>query len=97
MPDRQYVKVKLVCERCRSALALCMAVARNVPEPIGCSPGAPVGGSGQGWPFLLSCPSCAASWHMTVSEMQERVNDATRHGWGQHIREGAVVLRCSAA
>lgn len=97
MLGNQYVKVRLVCKRCSSDMELCVAVSRNVPQPIACSPGAPISGGGAGTPFTLSCPSCAASWHMSVGEMQERVNDATRHGWGQHIRDGAVVLYCSAA
>lgn len=97
MPGSPYVKVRLVSKRCSSGMELCVPVARNVPQPIACSPGAPISGGGGGQPFTLSCPSCAASWHMSVSEMQERVNDATRYGWGQHVRDGAVVLDCPAA
>lgn len=97
MPEQQYVKVKLICERCHQVMDLCVAVARNVPQPIACSPGAPMSGGGGGQPFTLCCPSCAASWCMTVGQMQERVNEATRRGWGQHMRDGAVVLHCRAA
>lgn len=92
-----YVKVKLICERCHQVMDLCVPVARNVPQPIACSPGAPLSGGGGGQPFTLSCPSCAASWCMTLGEMQDKVNDATRRGWGQHMKDGAVVLHCRAA
>jgi len=97
MTASQHVKVKLVCKRCHNGMDLCVSVARNVPQPIACSPGAPISGGGGSSPFTLSCPSCAASWQLTVSEMQERVNDATRRGWGEHVRDGAVVLYCPAA
>ena len=93
----KHVKVKLVCERCRHVMDLCVLVHRNVPQPIECSPGAPISGGGGGNPFTLSCPSCGLSWQMSVSEMQDRVDDITRRGWGQHVRDGAVVLHCPAA
>lgn len=92
-PD--YVKVKLLCDRCSSVVDVCSPVNRNVPEPLGCSPGgAPVGGGGDG---LLSCSLCGLSWHMDSVRLLERVNDAARGGWGEHIRDGAIVLICPAA
>ena len=99
MPQHgQHVKVKLVCKRCQHGMDLCVLVHRNVPQPIACSPGAPISGGGGGvMPYTLSCPSCGLSWRMSVAEMQDRVDDVTRRGWGQHMREGAVVLYCPAA
>lgn len=98
MPQHgQHVKVKLLCTRCQHGMDLCVLVHRNVPQPIACSPGAPISGGGGGNPYLLSCPACGLCWQMSASEMQERVNDKTRRGWGEHVRDGAVVLLCPAA
>lgn len=92
-----YVKVKLLCDRCRAALDLCVPVERNVPTPLACSPGAPAGGGGAGASSSMSCAVCGVSWHMDASLLMERVQDATRGGWGQHVRDDAVVLRCPAS
>ena len=53
MPVSQHVKVKLVCQRCSSGMELCVPVARNVPQPIACTPdgllrGGSFGGSALG-------------------------------------------------
>jgi hypothetical protein len=94
-PD--YVKVRLVCDRCREVVDLCVQVERNVPDPISCSPGGgPVGGAQSGG-SSLSCSICGIPWHLDVARLVERVNAETRRGWGEHIRDGAVVLRCPAA
>ncbi len=97
MPDSQHVETRLVCERCRGAMKLFVAARRAVPTPIKCNPGASVGEGGGGEPFVLSCPSCGASCQLSVSEMLGRVNDADRWGRGEHLREGALVLRGSPA
>lgn len=97
MPEGQHVKVRLICESCQHVQKLCVLVHRNVPQRIACSPGGSIVGGGGGNPFILSCPNCNLCWRITASEMQERVDDETRRGWGQHMRDGAVVLRCPAA
>lgn len=96
-----YVKVTLLCDRCRAALDLCVPVERNVPRPLSCSPGVPVGGGGGSAAGAesprMACAVCGLSWHMDSSLLMERVNDATRGGWGEHIRNDAVVLHCPAS
>jgi hypothetical protein len=95
-PD--YVKVRLLCDRCRKALDLCVQTQRKVPEPLECAPGGGVpGGGGGGGGQDMSCAFCGLPWHMDSSLLLERVNDATRRGWGEHMRDGAVVLHCPAA
>lgn len=93
-----YVKVKLLCDRCQAALDLCVPVERNVPTPLSCSPGAPVGGGGGGGgSSSMSCAVCGLPWHMDSSLLVERVSDATRRGWGEHMRNNAVLLICPAS
>ncbi len=87
----EYVRVEVVCDRCREALHLCMPVPREVPQPIGCWPGPPSGSVGDGMVRCSVCDRCMLS----LSELQGRVEDATRRGWGEHIRHGAVVIRCA--
>lgn len=45
----------------------------------------------------MSCAVRGLPWHMDSSLLLERVNDATRGGWGEHIRNKAVVLNCPAS
>lgn len=92
-----YVKVQLLCDRCREVVDLCVQVKRNVPQPLACSPGGPVSGDGGGGDTDMACAICGLPWRMDTSLLLERVNDATRRGWGEHVRTGAVVLRCPAA
>lgn len=91
-----YVKVRLLCDRCRDVVDLCVRVERNVPEPLACAPGGAGGGGGAGGSDM-SCAVCGLPWHMDTSRLLQRVNDETRRGWGQHVRNGAVVLHCPAA
>ena len=93
-----YVKVKLLCDRCRDVMDLCVQVDRNVPEPLSCTPGGgrPVGGAPDGG-SSMSCSICGMPWRMDLARLLERVNEETRRGWGEHVRDGAVVLRCPAA
>jgi hypothetical protein len=92
MMNTDYVKVEVYCDRCRDAVSLCMPVPRNVPEPIACSPGGPSGSVGDG---MLRCGICGGC--MPLSELRQRVIDETRRGWGQHIRNGAVVIHYRAS
>lgn len=95
-----FVKVRPMCDRCRNSFDWCFRVERNVPEPLRCSPGSPVGTGGGGVSggddSSLRCSVCGLRWAAGISEVQQMVEDATRHGWGQHLRNGAVVLSLPA-
>jgi hypothetical protein len=88
------VKVRLLCDRCRKALDLCVPVERHVPAPLACVPGGPVQGGGESGGPGMSCAVCGVPWNATVSDIERLVNDATRRGWGEHIRNGAVLIHC---
>lgn len=88
----EYVKVDVFCERCRDAVHLCMPVPRPVPERISCSPGGPSASVGDG---MFRCSLCGGC--LPLSELHERVIAETGRGWGQHIRNGAVVIRYRAS
>ena len=88
-----YVRVEVFCDRCRDHAVLCMPVTCPVPEPIACTPGGPsgaVGGDG-----MYRCSLCGGA--LPLSDLQERVEDEARRGWGQHIRNGAVVIHFRAS
>ena len=98
MHRSNYVKVRVVCDRCTQAFPMCFPIERHVPdEDLICTPGgAPVGPGGGGGGSGLLCSVCGLRWASGVSELQQMVNDATRRGWGEHMRNGAVVLRLPA-
>jgi hypothetical protein len=91
-----YVKVRLLCERCTRALDLCVRVERNVPEPLACAPGNPVAGGTGGGGAGMCCGVCGASFGFGPGDLGRLVNDATRPGWGEHLRKGAVEIHCPA-
>lgn len=95
-PD--WVKVKLICDRCSTVVDLCSPVSRNVPGPLECTPGGAPAGSpgGDGNPWA-ACSICDLPWHLDSARLHELVNDAARGGWGEHMRKGAIVLHAPAA
>lgn len=100
MMHNAYVKVRPICRRCQNAFEWCFRVEQNVPDPLRCPPGgAPVGtggGNGGGTDADLRCSVCDTPWAVGVSDLQRIVNEAIRRGWGEHVRNGAVVLQLPA-
>lgn len=91
---REWVKVRVQCERCgqQAPVDYCVAVPRNVPPRLRCAPSyGPGGGSGGGH----RCMACGHPWpwepdslHKVVAALLDRGN------WGPHLSAGAVVLIC---
>ena len=84
-----HVKVHLICTRHREFMDLCVRVDRGVPEDLRCQAS---GGSislGTDNPLCQQCQDL-----LQGQRLAERVNDLTRHGWSEHVRDGAVVVAC---
>ncbi len=94
------VKVNLHCDGCPEITHACVAVDREVPEPLRCGGGSalPTSGSGGHYPPHLSCGHCGRPWVFTSESLTEEVNQLVhRGGWGEFIRHGGVDVRCRLA
>ncbi len=89
MPPFNFVSVRIHC-RCSEIASWCVRIDRNVPEPLRCTPR---GGGGGGATAVL-CPRCGQRCFDSPADLEAATNAATRSGWGEWIREGAVVLEC---
>ena len=87
-----YVRVLLRCTRDHSSTEFCVRVERGVPDPIRCNPGGPV--SSAGAVGGSRCSNCSEI--LLPGRLSEAVNERTRRGWADSIRDGAVVLDCAA-
>lgn len=90
MSSGNFVNVRLRCDGCTFAMTWCVRVSRNVPEPLRCTPG----GGGRGQDSGIHCPKCGRRCFESVADFEEAVNEATSGGWGQHVKAGAVEIRC---
>lgn len=89
MGPHNWVWTVLHCARhWTEAARFCLYVEREVPGPLRCQPSA---GGGGGSMTVTACP-CGNS--ISVPDLQARVAEALRHGIGQWIRRGAVVIDC---
>jgi hypothetical protein len=67
---------------------MCVHVDREVPAELRCSPGGgSVNAGGTG-----SSPDCPCGGQYDTADLVRRVTDALRHGLGQWIQRGAVVI-----
>lgn len=83
MVIRNHALTEVVC-RHGNHLKFCLAIARQVPEPLACTP-ASGSGAGSGTP-------CDCFTNLDFAELQRRANDATRRGWGEWVPQGAIVI-----
>lgn len=84
-----YTKVRLECRGNHPPILLCVRVERGVPARLRCQPGGSVSVGG-GSP---TCPGCS-DLLQNGAKLQRVVNDTTRRGWDDHMKAGAVIIRC---
>ncbi len=100
MREANFVKTVTLCEACRGRSDACVKVDREVPKPLGCTPGRPLGIESRLVTHSprLTCPDCGRTWIHTPDSLVEAVNKAVaRGGWGEFMRDGGVVVVCKAA
>jgi hypothetical protein len=85
-PDHALVRLR--CNVRREELTLCVRVNRGVPESLRCTPS----GGGVSGGTAPICADCTAL--LQGDRLAQRVNELTRRGWSDHIREGAVIVTC---
>lgn len=84
-----YTKVRLECGGGGPPISLCVRVERGVPSKLRCTPGGPASASNGS----DGCPRCA-DLLTDGGKLREVVNGLTRRGWDDHVKAGAVVIRC---
>ncbi len=90
MGPHNWVKTIVRCARHNEETGpICLHVEREVEGPLRCRPGG--GGGGGGVTTVTACP-CGNG--ISVADLQRRVAEALRHGIGQWVRRGAVVIDC---
>lgn len=90
MGNRNMVSVQIRCDGCGESTSWCVRVSRNVPEPLRCVGRGGIGGG----PSDIRCPTCGRLCFSSTEELEKATERATSGGWGQHLRAGAVQLRC---
>jgi hypothetical protein len=83
-----YVQVRIQCRSRSQILDLCVPVNRQVPEPLRCTPGNPVGGGAR----LPLCREGEAL--LAPGRLIEVVDRLTSRGWGEYVRLGYVLVEC---
>jgi len=86
-----FTKAKIRCG-CGAEAELCVAVRLAVPEPLQCSPGAPLDPTNSRSDIF--CPECRSTLFSTGSEMMARIEDELRRGYTEHARCGTVAVDC---
>lgn len=90
-PDDLFnVKVHVRCG-CGAVRRFCVPTDRQIPEPLRCPLGSPGGAGGAGG--AVRCPK-GHPCGLGVSEVRERALRELERGLGEHVREGAIVIKC---
>lgn len=87
-----YVSVTIRC-RCGCEWRICVPVHLAVPEPLRCSPGAPIAAPGVARSDIC-CPRCRCTLFRSDHELRSFVEEQLKRGRGTHVRAGTVLIDC---
>ena len=86
-----YALVAVRCRQCGQEMRWGLRVGTSVPESLRCRPEEVTSGGG-----LVSCRRCLAPCFRGTDQLMDAVDSALSQGWDDHLKEGAILLRCAA-